>query len=333
MITRVATLAVLATATLWSVRPAGAQVPIRQSNDGTPAAVQQAEALLRDGRGAAAADLLGRYLATNPNDGRAWFALGNIYLSDTGRWHRDGHPAVEPGALLLEFAGAAMEQAHHLLADSGNVYRVLVSVERTVARIENAGWTKGMLSAVSVEDLPLPPVLRELGRNLMASCPGGGILVTGSLVEMSAVWGTRLVSGDRADLVLVRPDMYAWDARYRQQMAQAIGVDSALTLPAALVQAAARRPVCLTPTVDSLTAPAVEWRPLRLVLAAGPDGAVDSVALTVHQFATTGLTGSVWTEAAREVYDLAARRNRALCTTLFANADARGVPSIASCPR
>lgn len=333
MITRVTFIFAFAIAALGSAQAVGAQVPVGQSSAGTPAALQQAEALLRDGRGAAAADLLGRHLATNPNDGRAWFSLGRIYLSDTKRWHRDGHPSAQPGALLLEFAGAAMEQAHHLLADSGNVYRVLVSVERTVARIEDVGWTRGMQSPVTAEDLPLPPVLRELGRNLIASCPTGGVLVTGSLVEMSAVWGTRLVTGDRIDLVLIRPDMYAWDARYRDQMSKAIGVDSALALPAALVEVAERRAVCLTPAVDSLTAPAVEWRPLRLVLAAGPEGTIDSVPLTVHQFASTGLAGSVWTEAAREVYDLAARRNRALCATLFANADARGVPSIASCPR
>ena len=55
---------------------------------------------------------------------------------------------------------------------------------------------------------------------------------------------------------------------------------------------------------------------------------------TVHQLALTGLAGSVWSEAARDVYDLAARRNSGLCDTLFADGNlAPSLPSIASCRR
>jgi hypothetical protein len=48
--------------------------------------------------------------------------------------------------------------------------------------------------------------------------------------------------------------------------------------------------------------------------------------------ALTGLAGSVWSEAARDVYDLAARRNRTLCRTLFQrDDDSPQLPSIAAC--
>jgi len=103
----------------------------------------------------------------------------------------------------------------------------------------------------------------------------------------------------------------------------------------ALMKVASQRPLCVSPTVDSLTAPQLTWRPVRLVLAAGPEPVPgDSGVLSVHQLALTGLAGSVWSEAARDVYDLAARRNRDLCRTLFMPGDlAPPIPAIAACPR
>lgn len=309
-----------------------AQTPVVVTTGGGTA-VQRAELLLRDGRRADAADLLGRHLAEQPTDGRAWLYLGRIYLADAQRWHRAGHAGDPPGSLLLDFAGAAFEQSQQLLADSGNVHRVLVAVERTTNRVEQLGWIEAVYRGLPAEELPLPPVLGELGRNLLASCPRGGVLVTGSMVETAATWGIRLLEATRPDLLLLRPDLYAWDLRYRAQMARALDVDSTVDLPVALSRASANRPICLTPTVDSLTAPALEWRVVRLVLAAGPAGAFGEEQISVHTYARTGLAGSVWSEAVRDVYDLAARRNQSLCQTLFGASDAQGLPTIASCPR
>lgn len=314
------------------VASASAQTPVVASGGGGTA-VQRADALLHDGRRAAATDLLGAYLAEQPNDGRAWLFLGRIYLADAQRWHRDGHIAEPPGSLLLDFAGAAFEQAQQLLADSGNVHRVLVAVERATNNVEAVGWEATVSRGSPAEELPLPPVLGELGRNLIASCPRGGVLVTGSMVETAAVWGTRLLVGARPDLVLLRPDLYSWDERYRNAMARSLDVDSSVSLAVALQRASVNRPICLTPTVDSLTAPALEWRAVRLVLATGPADGKDEAPLTVHLFARTGLAGSVWSEAVRDVYDLAARRNKSLCQTLFSANDAQGLPTITSCPR
>lgn len=299
-------------------------------------AMSLAEALLRDGRRKDAADVLGRWLSEHPTDGRAWHYLGRIHLDDARHWHRAGHEGDPDGGMLLEFGATAFEQAQNLLADSGTVYRVLVAVERATIMVEADGWAAVNAVKVSAEELPLPPVLGELGENLLASCPANGVLVTGSLVETAAAWGRWLLNPDqRRGLILLRPDLYSWDPRYRVQMAGALGVSIEAPLQDALLQVTTRRPLCLTPTVDSLTAPAVEWRPLRLVLAAGVRGADTTVVgLSVHQFALTGLEGSVWSEAARDVYDLAARRNRALCRTLLAAGDLTpNLPAIASCTR
>jgi hypothetical protein len=298
-------------------------------------AMSLAEALLRDGRRKDAADVLGKWLSEHPTDGRAWHYLGRIHLDDARHWHRTGHGGDPDGGMLLEFGGAAFEQAQNLLADSGTVYRVLVAVERATILVESDGWDAVSGVPVSPEQLPLPPVLAELGENLLASCPANGVLVTGSLVETAAAWGRWLLEPEqRRGMILLRPDLYTWDPRYRVRMAEAMGVPIEAPLQEALLQVTARRPLCLTPTVDSLTAPAIEWRPVRLVLAAGTRGDTTDTGLSVHQFALTGLAGSVWSEAARDVYDLAARRNRTLCRTLLAAGDLTpNLPAIASCSR
>lgn len=312
--------------------PLGAQVPV-QSGTTTRTAVQTAESLLGEGRRAEAADVLGRYLADHSTDGRAWFYLGRIYLDNAQRWHRDGHPADEPGLLLLDFAGASMEQAHHLLADSGSVFRVLVAVERMTGYIESDGWKGALSHSVPAEELPLPPVLFELGRNITASCPRNGVLVSGSLAEVAAVWGARLATGDRTDLLLLRSDLYDNDMRYRGRMASAMGVDSTLALSEALGRAGQRRTICLGPAVDSSAVAGLPLRPSRMVLVSGVAGVADRTPLSVHQFGVVGLAGSVWTASAREVYDLAARRDRSLCSELFGDAERRSLPTIPSCLR
>lgn len=317
----------------WAGALAAQATPIGGAASRGASAVQRAEALLREGRRGDAKMFLGEYLALAPTDGRAWFSLGRIHLGDAQRWHRDGHPAEGSGIPVIEFATSAFEQAHHLLADSASVYLVLAVVERTTMRIERLGWS-GAMQPLRPEELPLPPVLTELGHNLMGSCPRGGVLVAGSLVETAAVWGVRLLTEERDDLVLIRPDLYAVDAEYRGQMAMAIGAEPESGLTEALVRAAKRRPVCITPTTDSITSMALDWEPSELVLVAGPIANGEAPALfSVHQLARTGLAGSVWSEAARDVYELAARRNRRLCETLFTRPDAQGLPTIASCTR
>lgn len=310
----------------------GAQVPVVVTTGGGTA-VQRADAMLREGHRTAATDLLGQHLAEQPNDGRAWLYLGRIYLADAQRWHREGHQGDPPGPLLLDFAGAAFEQSQQLMTDSGTVHRVLVAVEKTTNRTEESGWDAAATRGYPAEEVPLPPVLSELGRNLTASCPRGGVLVTESLVETAAVWGIRLLEGKAGDLILLRPDLYARDGRYRAAMAQALDVDSAANISTALLRASVNRPICLSPSVDSLLAPALDWRPLHLVLVAGPARARESSTLSVHQLARTGLAGSVWSEAVLDAYDLAARRNPALCRSLYVATDAQGLPTIASCPR
>ena len=297
-----------------------------------PPVVPRAQALLLRGQRDSAAMLLGAWVTEQPSDGRAWFFLGRIYLWDAQRWHRAGHPGETSSAsLLLGFAGTSFEPAQELLTDSGGVFRVVVAMERATLRIEAGGWDSLATWRPPAEELPLPPVLVELGRNLLASCGKNGVLLTGSssVAEAVAVWGIRL-QGDRSDVVLLRPDMYQWDPRYRARMAAVLGADSTSELADALTGAARTRPICLAPTVDSMIAPNLGWRPSRLLLATAPATGPSSD-LSLFRFVRTELTGSVWMAAARDLYDLAARRNRSLCSTLFASTDPRAPPTVPAC--
>ena len=308
----------------------GQQTPVEAVTN-TPSTVQRAQALLQRGQRDSAAMLLGARVTEQPSDGRAWLFLGRIYLSDAQQWHRAGHPGETSSAsLLLGFAGTSFEPAQELLTDSGGVYRVVVAMERAILRIETSGWDSLALWRLPAEDLPLPPVLAELGRNLLASCPANGVLLTGaSVAEAAAMWGVRL-QGERSDVVLLRPDMYQGDPRYRARMAAVLGADPTSDLATALTSAARTRPICLAPTVDSTIAGNLNWLPSQLLLATTPANAPPA-ALSVFRFARTGLTGSVWTAAARDIYDLAARRNRGLCRTLFASSDDLTPPAIPAC--
>lgn len=293
--------------------------------------IQRAEALFRRGQHDSATTMLSTHVAAQPTDGRAWFLLGQIYLANARDWHRAGHSSESSGGpVFIDMAGSSFEPASELLTDSGGVFRVVVAMERATLRIENAGWDSLATWKTAAEDLPLPPVLAEFGRNLLASCPRNGVLVTGpSVAETAAVWGIRL-QGDRSDLIMIRPDMYQRDLRYRGRMAAAIGADSSSELAEALATSARTHPVCLGPSVDSISAPGLRWTRSWLVLATTV-AAVPSTQFSLFRYSHTGLTGSVWTAAARDEYELAARRNHVICSTLFNTTYVSTPPAIPAC--
>jgi hypothetical protein len=308
------------------VRGAAAQNPVSP-----PGPIAQAEALLRAGRVEDAELLLNKHVASQPNDGKAWLFLGRIYLGAARDWHTSGHPGAS-GPILLDFATQTIEQAQQRVIDSSDVYRVVIEIERATNRIEEVGWERGVAVAIAPEDLPLPPVLQEFGRNLVASCPDRGVLLAGGLIETTAAWSARLHTGGRSDLIVIRPDLYATDSRYRTQMARALGVDSTATLAAALVQAGATRPICLSPTLDSLAVGPLAWHPMRIALVGGRLRDADNATpMSVFQLARIGLSTTVWGAPVRDLYELAARRNHVLCTSLFNKPDAQGLPPILAC--
>jgi|1186.fasta_scaffold29405_2 hypothetical protein len=281
-----------------------------------PNVAPKAAALERSGERQMAIDLLGRYLATAPDDGRAWLQLGRFYLLDARDWHLQGHKGDPDGPLYLDFAGTAFDQAIRLSVDSGIVFRGLVELERSIVAIEDSGWNVAGPGQPRPANAELPAFILELGANLLSSCPSGGVLLLGSDLEALSVWYDDLDLRSR-EILPIRPDRYATDSIYRRRMAQVMGIDPGLPVRNALKDVADRRTLCLTPTADSAAAPALDWRPFRLsrvsrVAAPGPE------ALSVTELLEATRQGSsVWVHDVRLVYDRAARFNNLLCSSLL----------------
>jgi hypothetical protein len=261
-----------------------------------------------------AISLLGRYLATAPDDGRAWFQLGRFYLLDAHDWHLQGHRGDPDGLLYLDFAATAFDQAVRLSVDSGTVFRGLAELERSVLFLEDSGWSATGRARAASDAPPIPSFILELGANLLASCPAGGVLLVGTDLEALSVWYDDGDPRSRGILSL-RPARYATDSLYRRRMAEAMDTDPGLPIRTALAGVAARRPLCLSPTADSAAVPTLTWTASRLARVSRPvQPDSESLALT-ELLAATRQGGSVWVADVRVVYDSAAHFNGLLCSS------------------
>jgi hypothetical protein len=281
-----------------------------------PNVAPRAAALEREGERQMAIDLLGHYLATAPDDGRAWLQLGRFYLYDAREWHLHGHGGDPDGPLYLDFAATALEQAIRLSVDSGLVFRGLAEVERALIVVEDAGWETGRYARARTGTPPVPGYMLELGQNLLGSCPSGGVLLTGNDLEALSVWYGNVEHPTR-DIIPLRPDLYATDSIYRRRMAEAMGVDPGLPVQRALAMVAPKRPLCLSPGTDSAAVPALAWVPFRLVRVSQPPAATGEALSMTELLKATRQSTSPWVMEVRGVYDHAARHNDLLCTSLL----------------
>lgn len=283
-----------------------------------PSVAPRAMQLARAGARTEATEMLGRYLATAPDDGAAWRALGWFYLLDARQWHDRGHVGDPAGALFLDFAGAALDQALRGATDSALLLRATVDRERMMLGVELKGWAQARAAGFPPEGGMAPDYVRELGLNLLASCPVGGVLVTGTDLEATAVWGVVFGEGARPDLLLLLPEQYADDSVYRAAMLVTLGATTALPVDSALAEAAQRRPICLTPGVPAGVAPPVPTAVFRLVRVAGVPAAVDPMPLSIVDLLEVELAQPNAVEGeVLGLYQAAARANPLLCTTLL----------------
>jgi hypothetical protein len=202
-----------------------------------------------------------------------------------------------------------------LSVDSGLIFRGIVEVERGLVAIEALGWAEAQ-TAGRDRGPRLPPYVIELGENLLASCPAGGVLLTGSELEALSVWyGSR--ERPSRDVLPIRPDLYATDSLYRARMARAMGVDPAWPVQRALGDVAPRRTLCVSPTTDSAAVPALSWAPYRLVRVSRPPGAGPEAMSITELLKAARQSSSPWVMDVRGVYDRAAAHNLLLCSSLL----------------
>ena len=282
-----------------------------------PNVAPRAATLDREGERQMAIDLLGHYLATAPDDGRAWLQLGRFYLFDARDWHLHGHRGDPDGLLYLDFAATALDQSLRLSVDSGLVFRGVTEVERALVFIEDSGWSAERYSRAGPGTPTMPAYIVELGTNLLGSCPAGGVLVTGSDLEALSVWSGSL-DNTLSGIIPLRPALYATDSVYRVRMATAMGVDPTLPVQRALAAVAANRPLCLSPGTDSAAAPRLTWAPYRLVRVSRPAAVGNGSVLSITELLKAARSGdSPWVMDVRGVYDAAARQNALLCSSLL----------------
>ena len=281
-----------------------------------PNVAPRAAALEREGERHMAIDLLGRYLATAPDDGRAWLQLGRFYLDDARDWHLHGHRGEPDGLLYLDFAATALEQSIRLSVDSGLIFRGIVEVERGLVAVEAVGWSEALAVSSRDRGARIPPYLLELGENLLASCPAGGVLLTGSDLEALSVWYGSM-ERPSLDVLPIRPELYATDSLYRSRMSRAMGVDPALPVQRALGEVAPRRTLCVSPTTDSAAVPTLTWAPYRLVRVSRAAPAGPEAMSITELLKAARQSSSPWVSDVRGVYDRAAAHNVLLCSSLL----------------
>jgi hypothetical protein len=183
---------------------------------------------------------------------------------DARDWHRAGHHGDPSADVFLSLASVAVDESIRLHVDSAALYRALVQLDRTLLTLEDSGWTAAQGSAEALP--PLPPIVAELGRNLAASCPANGVVITGSEVEWLAAWHGAMRQAGRRDLIPLRADLYATDPLYRARMASVLAVPPTTSLAEALKRVASTRPLCIAPAMGLGGMPDVAWTPLRLML-------------------------------------------------------------------
>lgn len=281
-----------------------------------PNVAPRAAALEREGERRFAIDLLGRYLATAPDDGQAWLQLGRFYLFDARDWHLHGHRGDPDGPLYLDFAATALDQAVRLSVDSGVVFRGVTEVDRALISLEDSGWDAVRYASARPDLPPMPAFIVELGANLLTSCPAGGVLLTGSELETVSVWYGSLARAP-LDVLPMRPDLYATDSLYRTRIAARMGVDPSLPVQRALAAVAANRAVCLSPTTDLAAAPALAWVPFRMVRVSRPAPSTPDALSVAELLKASRQDRSPWVRDVRGVYDSAARHNALLCSSLL----------------
>jgi len=278
-----------------------------------PNMAPHAAALERAGERQVATDMLGHYLATAQDDGKAWFQLGRFYILDARDWHARGHVGDPDGQLYLDLSILALDQASRLLVDSAAVFRTAAEMERALLFVEDSGWDAARERRPRSNAAPLPGYIVELGVNILNSCPSEGVLLTGEQLETVAVWYASLDGGFRKDVLPLRPDLYSTDSVYRRRMARELGVDPSLAVRPALTVTAVHRPICVGPTADSAAAPAGTFTQVRLVRVIGRITPSPDVLSVKELLEASRVGGSLWTREVMGVYSAAARHNPILC--------------------
>src|SRR5438309_1870524 len=157
------------------------------------------------------AELWARVTADSTN-GPVWLELGRAYLQRGTDYHSHRRPMTVDTVwahATLDTAQLAFERAARFspgtrTADSARLYRVYTYGELAYVDWETGGTAAATLTWHTLpEGLRIPPVLEELGENLLRACPHQGMLFTAGETDTQTAWYLRFSRGLRPDLTIV----------------------------------------------------------------------------------------------------------------------------------
>lgn len=267
-------------------------------------------------------DSLWARVAADSTDGPAWLELGRAYLQRGAEYHAHRKPVpvdtVWAHATLdtaqLAFERAARWSAGTRTADSARVFRVYSVGERAYVDWEASGTAAATLTWHSLpETSRLPPVLEELGENLLRACPHQGILFTAGDTDTQAAWYLRFSRGLRPDLVIVPMDRWRGDSVLRNRVLRELK-----TRDPSLRALGQTRAVCASMAFERApeVRPSVKWNKRPLVWVTGKETKADRVPAQDFVFAALRLATDeheTWTGPVVAIYLRAVSNVGALC--------------------
>jgi hypothetical protein len=213
------------------------------------------------------------------------------------------------------FARAARWSPGTRTADSAQVFRVYSYGERAYVDWESGGGAAAATLAWHAlpQDLKLPPVLEELGENLLRACPHQGILFTANENDTQAAWYLRFGRGLRPDLMIVPYDRWRSDSVLRNRLLR----DLKMRTPT-LRALGEGRAVCASMGFERPPdeRPTIKWNKRPLVWVSGRETKADRV--PAHDFVFAALRLSIdqhdtWTPPVLALYSRSAAQVGALC--------------------
>lgn len=266
-------------------------------------------------------DSLWARVHADSTDGSAWLELGRAYLQQAADYHAHKKPVTVDTVwahATLDTAQSAFERAARFstgtrTADSALVYRVYAFGEWAYVDWEAAGTSAATLAWHSLpEGSRLPPVLEELGENLLRACPHQGILFTAAEIDTQAAWFLRFSRGLRPDLMIIPFDRWRGDSVLRNRVLR-----ERRTRDPSLRALSQSRAVCASMGFERPPDErAVKWNKRPLVWVTGKETKTDRVPAQDFVFAALKLAvdqHETWTAPVTAIYRRAVANSGALC--------------------
>src|SRR5712664_96892 len=260
-------------------------------------------------------------VAADSTNGPAWLELGRAYLQRAADYHTHRKPMTVDTVWAhgtLDTAQQAFERAARMsagtrTADSARVYRVYAFGEWAYVDWEAAGIAAATRTWHALpEGLRLPPVLEELGENLLRACPHQGILFTAGETDTQAAWFLRFSRGLRPDLMIVPYNRWYGDSVLRNRVLHELK-----TRNPSLSALSQSRAVCASMWFERPPEErGVKWNKRPLVWVTGKETKADRVPPQDFVFAALKLAvdeHETWTAPVTAIYRRAASNVGGLC--------------------